>query len=264
MTKRRSINPESHSLSAKKDRGEQKIVKHKFDEEKEAKVINIVPKTANQKVYLELLKSKQLVYAVGSSGSGKTYLACLHAVNSFLKGGFERIVLIRPYEFVGRSIGLRPGSGIEKLLPIMQSMLEPIKEALGAGKFEYCLEHGQIILEALEDCRGRSYKNSIIIVDESSNADIKSMQTLVTRVDEGSQLIFCGDTQPWQCDIKGESGLSWILKTMAKIRKEKPEYLDEDDFTELYNNIGVVTFTQEDVVRSGLAKLFVKVFDVEN
>ena len=240
-----------------------RVVKEKFVEENLAKVVELLPKTPNQKYYIDLLKSKDIVYAVGSSGSGKTFVACTFAVNRLLRKEIERIVLIRPYEFVGRSIGLRKGTSEEKLMPIMQSMVEPIKNALGNGKFEYAVEHDQIVLEALEDCRGRSYKNAIVIVDESSNIDIKSMQTLVTRLDQGSQLIFCGDTAPWQKDIKDESGLSWILNLIQTVRKNKPEYLDSDDYDELYNNIGIVNFTKEDVIRSGLSRLFVKIFDEE-
>lgn len=246
---------------AKQEKGEVKHTNPKFEEEHLVKVVNIQPKTPNQKYYLELLKSKDIVFAVGSSGSGKTFLACTHATNQLLKKQIDKIVLIRPYEFVGRSVGLRPGTGQEKLLPIMQSMLEPVKNILGSGQYEYAIEHGQLVLEALEDCRGRSYKNAVIICDESTNMGVKEMQTLVTRIDEGSQIIFCGDTASWQKDISGQSGLSWILDLISKIRKEKPEYLDSDDYDELYNNIGIVNFTRDDVVRSGLSRLFVKVFD---
>ena len=261
--KRRTDNPESHSLAAKKVRGESRTVKGKFQDEKESKVVPLVALTINQGKYIEALKTKQLVYAVGSSGSGKTFVACLHAVNKFLRGECEKIVLIRPYEFVGRSVGLRPGTNIEKLLPIAQSMVEPIKEALGMGQFEYALEHEQIILESLEDCRGRSYKNSVIVVDECSNTDTKAMQTLVTRIGEGSQMICCGDSASWQQDIKGESGLAYITKLLKKLKTDKPTYLNEADFDNLYNNIAIVNFTTEDVVRSGIASLFVKAFDKE-
>jgi phosphate starvation-inducible protein PhoH len=140
-------------------------------------------------------------------------------------------------------------------------MLDPIKQVLGLGKFQYALEHQHIVMEALEDCRGRSYKNTILIVDEASNTDVKAIQTLVTRIDSGSQMIVCGDTANWQQDIKGESGLKYILETIKKLRKDKPEFLDGEDWEQLTNNIGVVTFTRDDVVRSGLAKLFVKTFD---
>lgn len=238
--------------------------KAKFEEEHKTKQFNLQPKTPAQVQYLQNLKTKQLNFAVGSSGAGKTFVACVYAVNKFLEGEFERIVLIRPYEFVGRTIGMRPGSAEEKLMPIMQSMIDPIKQVLGVGQFEYAIEHGQIVLEALEDCRGRSYKKTCIILDEASNADIKAIQTLVTRVDEGSQMIVCGDTASWQQDIKGESGLKFILDLIKKLRKESPDYLDGEDYDQLTNNIGIVTFTRDDVVRSGLAKLFVKAFDELN
>lgn len=235
--------------------------KAKFEEQHTAKVFNLQAKTPAQVEYLKLLKTKSLLFAHGASGSGKTFCAVIHAVNKFLEGDFERIVLIRPYESVGRTIGLRPGSTEEKLFPLMQSMLDPMKQVMGTGQFEYALEHGQIVLEALEDCRGRSYKNTCIIVDEASNTDVKSIQTLVTRIDTGSQMIVCGDTAKWQQDIKGESGLSFILDLIKKLRVDKPEYLDGEDWVELTDNIGIVKFTRDDVVRSGLAKLFVKAFD---
>lgn len=259
----KGANNTPRTRKAKADMHEGKHIKEKFVEERGAKIIPLVPKTPNQSYYIDLLKTKDIVYAVGSSGSGKTFLACTHAVNELLKGQIERIVLIRPYEFVGRSIGLRPGTGIEKLLPVLQSMLDPIRTVLGDGRFEYALEHDQIMLEALEDCRGRSYRDSIIVVDEASNMDKKAMQTLVTRVDSGSQLIFCGDTASWQKDISSDSGLTWIINLLGKIRKDKPEYLDQDDYEQLYNNIGIVTFTKEDVVRSGISRMFVKIFDEE-
>ena len=249
-------------------RGEQQImadrkIKEKFREIKDSKVFNIQPMNHNQVKYLELLKTKQLVISLGASGAGKTWMACTHAVNEYLKGSVDGIVLIRPYEFVGRSVGLRPGSNFEKLLPIMQSMIDPIKQVLGEAEFDYAVEHGKIVLESLEDCRGRSYKRKVVVCDEASNTDVKAMQTLVTRIDEGSQIIFCGDSAEWQKDIKGESGLVWINNLITRLKRDKPWYLDQDDNDELYNNIGVVTFGREDVVRSGLAKLFVKVFDEE-
>ena len=87
-------------------RGEQQImadrkIKEKFREIKDSKVFNIQPMNHNQVKYLEFLKTKQLIFSLGSSGSGKTFLACTHAVNAYLKGDVDGVVLIRPYEFVG-------------------------------------------------------------------------------------------------------------------------------------------------------------------
>ncbi len=265
-SRRNQRKPDKHT--SKVVRGEQQIIedrkiKDKFQEIKQSKVFNLQPMNHNQAKYIELLKTKQLVISCGASGAGKTFIACIHAVNEYLKGRVDGVVLIRPYEFVGRSVGLRPGSNTEKLLPIMQSMIDPIKQVLGEAEFNYALEHGKIVLESLEDCRGRSYKNKVVIVDEASNTDVKAMQTLVTRIDDGAQMIFCGDSAEWQKDIRGESGLVWINNLISRLKRDKPWYLDQDDNDALYNSIGIVTFGREDVVRSGLAKLFVKVFDEE-
>lgn len=241
-----------------------KVVKDKFQEEKSAKQVNIIPKNQNQKLYLESLKRNKITVAKGSSGTGKTYVGCCYAGNKLLKGEIDKIVLIRPYEFVGRTIGMRPGTGEEKLLPLMQSMLQPLEEIFGTGAFNYHLEHGNIVLEALEDIRGRSYSNALVIVDEAQSCDVKTIQTLVTRLGDNAQLILCGDGIDWQVDIKGISGLNWFTDTIKRLRRNLPSYLDSDDINELTNNIGIINFTKHDVVRSGLTKMFVKVFDEES
>ena len=109
--------------------------------------------------------------------------------------------------------------------------------------------------------RGRSFYKSIIVVDEASNCDAKTMKTLVSRIGEGSQLVICGDQASWQQDIKGESGLTWLVDTIHEVRKDNPDWLNAEDKHHLYNEIGFVKFTKDDVVRSGISSLFVKIFD---
>ncbi len=262
MTKRNRQEVQDRKQQRRERMG--KVVKDKFQEEKAAKQVNIIPKNHNQKLYLDSLKRNKITVAKGSSGSGKTYVGCCYAGNKLLKGEVDKIILIRPYEQVGRSIGLRPGTSEEKLLPLMQSMLQPLEEMFGQGAFNYHLEHGNIVLEALEDIRGRSYSDAIVIVDEAQSCDMKTIQTLVTRLGENAQLILCGDGINWQVDIKGVSGLNWFTDTIKRLRKNIPNYLDKDDVNQLTNNIGIVHFTKDDVVRSGLTKMFVKVFDEES
>ena len=221
-------------------------------------------KTQNQvKLIGHLKKGRQIVISMGSSGSGKTFVACVHAANQLMADEIQKIVLTRPPDGVGKTIGYRKGDTNEKLAGPYQSMVEPLKMALGDEQYNMFLRKGKIVLEAMEDVRGRSYPNTCLIVDEASNTDVKCMQTLVTRVGKGGQIIFCGDTAPWQKDIKGVSGLEWIVDLIKKMRNENPEYLDQDDWDNLHNNIGIVEFTKDDVVRSGITKLFVKAFDEE-
>ena len=153
----------------------------------------------------------------GSSGTGKSYLACTHAANRYLRGEVERIVLVRPYEHVGRSVGLRPGTGDEKLRPIMQSMLQSLERVFGKSQLEAKISAGNVVLEALEDVRGRSYSNSVVVVDEAQNTDNtdkSAMKALLTRLEETSQLIICGDGK--QKDTKAESGIDWAVSLIDK------------------------------------------------
>jgi phosphate starvation-inducible PhoH-like protein len=203
-----------------------------------------------------------VVVGSGSSGSGKSFVACVHAANEFLKGNYRQIVLLRPVEPVsGKTLGFRPGTALDKMQEAYQSMYEPLKVVFGSQHFDYLLEKGDIVPCAIEMVRGRSFYRSIIIVDEGSNCDVKTMKTLVSRIGEGSQLIICGDQASWQQDIKGDSGLTWLLDVVHQVRKDDPSWLNVEDKHNLYNEIGFVKFTKDDVVRSGISSLFVKIFD---
>lgn len=246
----------------KQEMGEERIIKDKFIEARVAKAIPIVAKTPNQQIYIDLLKSKTVVCALGASGAGKTWVGATFAANELLAGKYDRIVLLRPVEPVsGKTLGFRPGDTLDKLFEFYQSMFEPLRNVFGKPHFDYLLEKGDIVPEAIEACRGRSYYKTIVILDEASNCDCKTMKTLVSRIGEGSKLIICGDQASWQQDIKGESGLTWLVDTIKAVRKQNPDWLNHEDKNNLYNEIGFVKFTKEDVVRSGISSLFVKIFD---
>ena len=237
------------------------VVKEKFAEEHKRRVYDLKPMTANQTVYMKLLRTKPIVISSGSSGSGKSFLACVHAANQYLTGEVERIILVRPYEHVGRSIGLRPGSGQDKMRPLMMSMLQTIEMVVGKPHMDYMLARGMLVMEALEDIRGRSYSNAVIVVDESQNIDVAAMKAVLTRSGDNCQLIFCGDSL--QTDIKTTPGIAWVIGLVEKAKRIIPSVLNEENISTLHNSIGHVEFTNDDIVRSGVCSLFVKLFDWE-
>ena len=235
--------------------------KEKFAEEAKRKFFDIKPLTENQSKYLKLLRTKDFIIGHGASGSGKTFLACIHASNRYLKGEVEKIVLVRPYEHVGRSIGMRPGDGRTKLTPLMQSMLQTIEMMVGKSHMEYMITHNLLVLEALEDIRGRSYSDSVLVIDEGQNVDIAAMKALLTRSGDNCQIIVCGDSL--QRDIKTTPGIAWVIALTEKAKQIRPDVLNEENTNTLFNSIGHVEFTNADIVRSGLCSLFVKLFDWE-
>lgn len=208
------------------------------------------PKNENQKIFLDSLKYDSMVVAEGSAGSGKTLLACWHAAKKLHYGDVKKVVLIRAYQpLAGRSIGFLPGSLAEKLQPFYQQMLDYFEDYLGKATTEIHLAQGTIEICSLETIRGRSWSDAIIIVDESQSLFVPEVQALVTRLGEGSQMIFCGDDSGIQTDVKGGmNGLTYLSKVVEKY--QIPE-------------VSFVRFTREDICRSGITKSFVIAFEDE-
>ena len=252
--------PTRKKTRAVKERiGAQHQVKEKFVEEREARIFTIQPKSENQQKFMDALRTKQLVVGEGRAGVGKSMLSCVHAANQYLKGNCKKIVLLRPYVQVGKTAGLLPGSLKEKLTPLLLPMLDNLSMVFGQEKFKYMLEHDVIAIEAVENVRGRSYRDSVVIVDECQNITPQEVNALVTRLEETSQLILIGDSH--QSDLKGVSGISFISDLLRKLKQGVPDYFDENDRKVLFERTGCVTFTDEDIVRSGLCRMMVKVFD---
>jgi phosphate starvation-inducible PhoH-like protein len=219
-------------------------VKEKFAEEHKAKPI--VAKNDNQRKYLHSLQHDTVSVGKGSAGTGKSYCAAAVAANKYLKGEISEIIVTRAYVPMGKTTGFWPGSVEDKLKPFVLPILSTIKERIGANKYE--AEFGKTIkIQPLEAIRGMSFpKGTFLIVDESQNLVVEEVRSIVTRLEEGAQVAFCGDD--FQRDVKGVSGIVYLTELIKKHNLE---------------GCGVVEFTSDDIVRSGLTKEFVKIFEKE-
>lgn len=219
-------------------------VKEKFEEEHKAKPI--VAKNENQKKYLHSLQFDTVSVGKGSAGSGKTWCAAAVAANKYLKGEIKQIIVARAYVTMGNSTGFWPGTVEEKLLPFVAPILNTIKERIGDAKYQ--AEFTKTIkIQPLEAIRGMSFPSgTFLIVDESQNLNVEEVRSIVTRLETGSQVAFCGDDK--QRDVKGISGIVYLANLIKKHSLE---------------GCSVVEFTPEDIVRSGLTKAFVEIFEKE-
>lgn len=210
----------------------------------------LLPMNERQSALLEALKYNTLVTARGSAGTGKTLLAIWHAAKKLHFHDIKKVVLIRAYQpLAGRSIGFLPGTLEEKLQPFYQQMLDYFEDYLGKGTVEIYLKNKDIEICSLETIRGRSWSDSIIIVDEAQSLFVPEVQALVTRVGENSQIIFCGDDSGIQTDVKNAmNGLTYLKKVVEKYN---------------ISDTAFVEFTRDDIVRSGLTKEFVIAFEEE-
>lgn len=227
----------------------QRIQKEKFIRQQ---LQPVYPKGDNQKAFMDALKQKTtLVIGAGSAGTGKTFLACYSAAKKLHHGEIKKIILLRAYQpLAGRSIGFLPGTAEEKLLPYYQQMLDYFEDILGKGTVEVALKNRVIEICSLETIRGRSWDDSVIIVDESQNLYVPEIQALTTRIGLGSQMIFCGDNSGIQTDVKKGTmdGLSYLRYITDKYNIQDVEF---------------VQFTRDDIVRSDITRDFVIAFEEE-
>lgn len=210
----------------------------------------LLPKNSKQTELLEALKYNTLIVADGSSGTGKTLLSCWHAAKRLHYGDIRKVVLIRAYQpLAGRTTGFLPGDILLKLQPFYQQMIDYFEDYLGKASTEIALKQGTLEICSLETIRGRSWSDSIIIVDEAQNLFVPEIQALVTRIGDNSQMIFCGDDSGFQTDVKkGMNGLAYV--------KAMVERYDIQD-------VGFVHFGTDCIVRSGMVKDWVLCFEAE-
>lgn len=204
----------------------------------------IVAMTEKQKKYLALLNDPniQLLVVLGLHGVGKSFLSATVAADKYMKKEIDKIIVARPYVQTGKSTGLKPGSSLDKMYAYVRNVLDPMRKRMGGAVFDIALADGQkgtIEVQEVESIRGRSFdERSWLMIEESQQTTPEEMLAIITRVSDSCKLICSGDLN--QRDVKGESGLKWLL-----------------DFVQRHNikGVGVVNFdSPDDIVRGGLVR----------
>ena len=137
-----------------------------------------------------------LVSLAGLAGSGKTFLTLMTAIDALNKQKYERIVITRNIQPVGRDIGFLPGSADEKMAPWMAPIMDNFRHGLKDKNLMYfraMRDKGQIEVAPLAFIRGRTFSNTFLILDEAQNASIHELKTVITRMGEDSKLVLLGD-----------------------------------------------------------------------
>lgn len=219
-----------------------RVLKEKFEEERENSLPPITAKNAKQKDYLNKLNTCNILIVEGLFGTGKTFCAAAVAADKLRKGEIEKVIVSRPYVQTGKTSGFKPGSSLEKLYPYVRNILDTMKKRLGDNVYQNSLRDGltgAIEVQELESIRGRSFdEKSFLIVDEAQQSSPEEMKSIVTRISDNCTLVLCGDDS--QRDIRGQSGLGWFK-----------------DFAKRHNiqGVGFVEFNDvEDIVRGGTVR----------
>ncbi len=180
----------------------------------------IQPRNLEQRFATEILLKNdiELVCMMGPAGTGKTLLALacgLHLVVE--EKAYEKLLVARPIVPMGKDIGYLPGSKEDKLRNWMQPITDNLDFLFAQAKeevYSYVQDKNILEVEALTYIRGRSLPNVYMIIDEAQNLSPHEVKTIVTRVGEGSKIVFTGD--PFQIDNQYldecSNGLSFLAK----------------------------------------------------
>ncbi len=188
----------------------------------------IRPKTAGQARYVRAMLEREIVFAIGPSGTGKTYLAVAMAVNFLKKGRVGRIILTRPAVEAGEELGFLPGDIHAKVSPYLRPLYDALYDLLPADEVQRYTETGRIEIAPLAYMRGRTLNNSFIILDEAQNTTSGQMKMFLTRLGLNSRAVITGDVT--QIDLKrGRSGLVEVQRILAGIEEIAFVYLEKGD-----------------------------------
>ena len=207
----------------------------------------IKPKTPHQQQLVEEILNKKVIFAGGSAGAGKTFIAVAVALKFLEKKLIRKIVVTRPH-VTAEEFGFLPGDIDQKMMPFLYPIFSIIEEIVGKDKRDDYIQKGFIEILPVAFSRGVTLggKDGVItIIDEAENLTIKQAYLMLTRLGNhiNSKIIFAGDEL--QTDLKKGGN---VLSTLKKILAESPY-------------VGFIDFDSSDVVRSEIVKDILKRFE---
>lgn len=203
----------------------------------------IFPRSENQAEYLHAMQTKDLIFADGPAGTGKTYLAVAVGISMLVSGKIERIILTRPAVEAGEKLGFLPGDMREKVDPYLRPLYDAMYDMLPSEQVEKRINNGEIEVAPLAFMRGRTLSKAFVILDEAQNTTPVQMKMFLTRLGNNARMVVTGDLSQIDLPAGIESGLSHATRLL----KDVPD-------------IAFINFNETDVVRHPIVAKIVSAY----
>ena len=186
-------------------------------------------RTSNQRKLVDLSYDKDMVFAIGPAGTGKTYTAVALAVRALKNKEVKRIILTRPAVEAGENLGFLPGDMKDKLDPYMQPLYDALNDMIPSEKLKAFIEERVIQIAPLAFMRGRTLDNAFVILDEAQNTTVQQMKMFLTRMGRSAKFVVTGDMTQIDLPNRQKSGLSHSLDLLKNVPEIGMVYLDQKD-----------------------------------
>ena len=204
----------------------------------------IAAKNLAQRRYIDLMRKRDVVFAVGPAGTGKTYLAMAVAIASLNRHEVSRVILARPAVEAGEKLGYLPGSMAEKVNPYLRPLYDALNDMMEFEKSTRLMERGVIEVAPLAFMRGRTLNDAFVILDEAQNTTSEQMKMFLTRLGFDSKAVVTGDVTQIDLPAEKRSGLVEAVELLRDVE-----------------GIGFMRFGEEDVVRHPLVQSIIRAYD---
>jgi phosphate starvation-inducible PhoH-like protein len=204
----------------------------------------IKARTPNQKKLVDACIEKDLIFAIGPAGTGKTYTAIAMAVRALKNKEIRKIILSRPAVEAGERLGFLPGDLKEKIDPYLQPLYDALGDMIPPRKLEDYIKDKVIEIAPLAFMRGRTLSNAYVILDEAQNTTVNQLKMFLTRMGLNTKIIITGDMTQIDLPRRSDSGLVQAMRILRGIK-----------------DIAVVELNQNDIVRHPLVRDIVEAYD---
>lgn len=207
----------------------------------------IYARTKNQQKLVKEYEKKDLVFAIGPAGSGKTYTAIALAVRALKNKEVRKIILTRPAVEAGEKLGFLPGDMKEKIDPYLQPLYDALEDMIPLNKLSEMVEKKIIEIAPLAFMRGRTLNDAIIILDEAQNTTTQQLKMFMTRLGMRGKMIITGDITQIDLPRNVHSGLVQGLNILKNVK-----------------GIGIIEFDKSDILRHKVVQRIIEAYEKFN